>query len=242
MPSLAQQKSEAIRLNQIGFYPDGPKMAIVVDSAAEQFYIVTPDAQDTVFTGTLSSPRTWQPSAESVRQADFSDLRLTGRFLLLVPDLGVSAPFDVKPRVLQEVARATIKGYYFQRMSIDLTKEFAGKWSRPMGHPDNEVLVHASAATQERPEGTVLSCPRGWYDAGDYNKYIVNSGISVYTLLALYEHFPDYSRALETHIPESGDAIPDVLDESLWNIRWMLTMQDPHDGGVYHKCTHANFS
>jgi endoglucanase len=43
------------------------------------------------------------------------------------------------------------------------------------------------------------------------------------------------------NIPESGNGVPDVLDEALYNIRWMLTMQDPNDGGVYHKCTNAAF-
>ncbi len=239
---FAQPHTEDIRINQIGFYPNGPKTAIVVESSAEPFYITTPDVQDTVFTGTLSASKTWPYSQERVKQADFSEFTDTGTFVLLVPGLGHSAPFDIKPRVHQEVARATTKAFYFQRMSMELTEEFAGKWARPMGHPDTEVLVHASAASAERPEGTVLSSPRGWYDAGDYNKYIVNSGISVYTMLAIYEHFPEYSRSLDTSIPESGNAIPDALDETLWNIRWMLTMQDPNDGGVYHKCTHANFS
>jgi endoglucanase len=35
--------------------------------------------------------------------------------------------------------------------------------------------------------------------------------------------------------------LPDLLDEALWNLRWMLAMQDPHDGGVYHKLTNASF-
>ena len=241
-PLSAQTKTDAIRLNQVGFYPNGPKLAIVAETSAEQFFVTTPDLKDTVYAGSLGPTRHWQYSDEDVKQADFSELTTKGTFIVVVPNLGYSAPFDIKPRVHQEIARATTKAYYFQRMSIGLAEEFAGKWQRPMGHPDTEVLVHSSAASPERPEGTVLSSPKGWYDAGDYNKYIVNSGISTYTMLAIYEHFPEYCQALETNIPESGNAVPDVLDESLWNIRWMLTMQDPHDGGVYHKCTHANFS
>lgn len=241
-PLLSQSYTEAIRLNQVGFYPDGPKLAIAVESTASQFYITTPDLMDTLYTGELGGPQKWDYSDETVKQADFSDFATIGSYVVLIPDLGYSNVFDIKPRVHQEVARAAIKAYYFQRMSIDLFEEFAGKWFRPMGHPDTEVLVHSSAASPERPEGTILSCPRGWYDAGDYNKYIINSGISTYQMLAAYEHFPEYCRELETNIPESGNTIPDVLDECLWNIRWMLTMQDPNDGGVYHKCSHANFS
>jgi hypothetical protein len=87
-----------------------------------------------------------------------------------------------------------------------------------------------------------LGTSQTWQHSGDYNKYIVNSGISTYTLLAAYEHFPEYYRQFEFNIPESGNGIPDILDEALWNIDWMLTMQAPNDGGVYHKLTTANFS
>ncbi|HLP42238.1 MAG TPA: glycoside hydrolase family 9 protein, partial [Fibrobacteria bacterium] len=115
-------------------------------------------------------------------------------------------------------------------------------WARPAGHPDLRVHVHSSAATAARPAETVVPAPRGWYDAGDYNKYVVNSGISTYTLLALYRQFPAVFDTLGLGIPESGDAVPDILDEALWNLRWMMSMQDPNDGGAYHKLTSANFS
>jgi endoglucanase len=124
---------------------------------------------------------------------------------------------------------------------MPLDKKYAGKWSRAEGSPDTIVLVHPSAASDKRPVGTVISSARGWYDAGDYNKYIVNSGISTSTLLSLYEDFPAYMKTVKLNIPESGNHIPDVLNEVLWNLRWMLTMQDPNDGGVYHKLTNAKF-
>jgi endoglucanase len=124
---------------------------------------------------------------------------------------------------------------------MPLEEKYAGKWHRSAGHPDNVVYVHGSAATKERPEGAVISSPGGWYDAGDYNKYIVNSGISMATLLSAYEDFPAYFKEVNTNIPESGDAVPDILNEAIYNLRWMLTMQDPNDGGVYNKCTNASF-
>ncbi|HCD52991.1 MAG TPA: cellulase, partial [Balneolaceae bacterium] len=102
------------------------------------------------------------------------------------------------------------------------------------------VMVHAAAATGSRPEGTIISSPKGWYDAGDYNKYVVNSGISTYTLLFAYEQFPEFFKNQDLNIPESKNDLPDILDEALWNLEWLLTMQD-EDGGVYHKLTTANF-
>jgi endoglucanase len=67
-------------------------------------------------------------------------------------------------------------------------------------------LVHANAVSSNRPEGTRINSPRGWYDAGDYNKYIVNSGITMYTLLAALEDFPKVASELELNIPESGNS------------------------------------
>ncbi len=61
------------------------------------------------------------------------------------------------------------------------------------------------------------------------------------TLLSVYEDFPVYFKNLKTNIPESNNAVPDLLDEVLWNLRWMMTMQDPGDGGVYHKLTNPRF-
>ena len=237
----AQGTTEAIRLNQIGFYPDGPKTAVVVDPPTPVFHVLTADGADTVYTGTLTSPRSYTPASESVRRAEFDDFTETGEFVLAVPDMGTSHPFEIREHVHQEIARAAIKGYYFQRASTSLHPAYADKWARSAGHPDDEVIVHESAASPGRPAGTIISAPKGWYDAGDYNKYIVNSGISTGTLLMLFEHYPEYFSALEMNIPESGNGVPDLLDEVLWNVRWMLDMQDPTDGGVYHKLTTPNF-
>jgi endoglucanase len=233
--------AQAIRLNQVGFYPGAPKTAFIVGAATDTFYVLTADLKDTVFTGPLGPRRSTDLSRDTTRRADFSALETPGRYVILVPGLGASYPLAIRPRAHHELVHAALKAFYFQRASLALEPRYAGKWSRPAGHPDTRVLVHPSAASAGRPAGTAVSSRGGWYDAGDYNKYIVNSGITVATLLSLYEDFPDYVRALEVGIPESGGAVPDLLHEAWWNVRWMLTMQDPSDGGVYHKLTEPRF-
>ncbi|HZX57494.1 MAG TPA: glycoside hydrolase family 9 protein [Mucilaginibacter sp.] len=229
-----------IRLNQVGFYPNAHKIAIVLTDKEAYFSLLSLNKKK-VFSGHLIKSLQPDFAGNYTYTADFSKFNKTGTYVLTIPGIGNSYPFTISNSVHRQVADASIKAYYFMRASIPLQEKYAGKWSRAEGHPDDKVLVHASAASTERPEGTVISSPRGWYDAGDYNKYVVNSGISTYTLLSLYEDFPDYVKTVKLNIPESGNGVPDLLNETLWNIRWMLTMQDPNDGGVYHKLTNAIF-
>ena len=238
---FAQNPADQIRLNQVGFYPNAPKQALVVGKNYENFKLIDQQTKKVVFKGKIKEAIKSPFSEKYTQEIDFSSFRNQGKYLLSVDKLGESYPFEIKNNALGSVAKAAIKGYYFQRVSEDLPEKYAGKWARKAGHPDTSVLVHANAISKNRPEGTVIRSPRGWYDAGDYNKYIVNSGITMYTLLAALEDFPKVASELELNIPESGNSFPDLLDEILVNLEWMLTMQDPNDGGVYHKLTNANF-
>ena len=239
---FAQRSTDVIKLNQVGFYSGGPKVAVLTgDVNAKDFYVTSTNLRDTFYKGTLSEARQSAYSKTVTHLADFSSLNKAGSFVVLVPGVGSSYAFKVGDDVYNGVAVATLKGFYYQRVSTPLEPKFAGKWHRSAGHPDNVVYVHPSAATDKRPAGTVISSPFGWYDAGDYNKYVVNSGVTMGTLFSAYEDFADYFKSLHTNIPESADAVPDILNETAYNLRWMLTMQDPFDGGVYHKCTNAAF-
>jgi len=230
-----------ILLNQLGFYLHSPKIAIVTGQPATAvFYIVRVPAGDTVYAGALGPAVASANSSLQTYEADFTSFEKEGDFKVVVPGAGDSYLFHIGRHMASPVVRAALKGYYYQRSGMALEPRYAGTWSRPAGHPDTAVLVHASAASAGRPEGAVVASPGGWYDAGDYNKYIVNSGITMGTLLSAYEDFPGLYDTLHTNIPPVR-GVPDILNECLYNLRWMLTMQDPGDGGVYHKCTNAAF-
>ncbi|MBE9461223.1 glycoside hydrolase family 9 protein [Dyadobacter sp. UP-52] len=239
--SQGQSSPENIHLNQIGFYPGATKIAVVLGEENSDFVLKDSGSKKVVFTGKLGEVRKSPYSGKAGRIADFSAFQKSGNYVLEVPKAGISYAFDIQPEIHKKIAVAAIRGYYYQRASVALPEKFAGKWARAEGHPDDKILIHPSAVSPGRPEGTVISSPKGWYDAGDYNKYIVNSGITMATLLSVYEDFPDYFKNLKTNIPESNNAVPDLLDEVLWNLRWMITMQDPGDGGVYHKLTNPRF-
>ena len=238
--SLNGSSNTPIRINQVGFLPNAKKVAVIEKPANTQFYIARASDNVKVYCGEYSSEATWAPSGETVRMADFSPVTTPGTYYLADVGGRKSYSFEIGNAVFTDLGEAALKAYYFNRASTALPSQYAGIWERAAGHPDTNVLVHASATSNTRQEGTVISAPKGWYDAGDYNKYIVNSGISVYTLLAAYEHYTEHFKNLSVNIPESNDNVPDILNEAMWNIEWMEDMQDP-DGGVYHKLTTKNF-
>ena len=264
-PSLnaAEAEPQHIKLNQLGYLPNASKVAIVpipstsVDGdtgkGSGRFYVVDLNTDETVFTGLLSSPQRWPYSEEMVRKADFSALTEKGNYVVTLADsdravnqqqkkrTARSFAFKISDAPFEQVHKAAIKAFYYNRSGFAISHETGGSHARAAGHNDTRVKIHKSAATKTRPEGTLISSPKGWYDAGDYGKYVVNSGISTYTLLSAYRHYSDYYQSLNLNIVESGNNVPDLVDEIKWNLDWIETMQDL-DGGVYHKLTALGFS
>jgi len=237
----AAAPAPGIKLNQVGYLPQSAKLALVPAGSKSVFEVVAADGGQVVLRGELGRATAWAPAGDTVRVADFSALTVAGSYRIRVAGQPESDAFSIGPGVYRTLDAAALKAFYFNRSGTALSARHAGVYARPAGHPDDRVLVHPSAASTTRAAGTVLAAAKGWYDAGDYNKYIPSAAISTYTLLAAYEHFPAPFAARDTGIPESGDAVPDILDEAMWNLEWMLAMQDPDDGGVYHKLSNLRF-
>lgn len=240
--SLSNSATGLIKINQLGFKPDSEKLAVVPNVPTNQFTVINTSNNSVVLTGNLSEAKSWAPSGETVKLADFSAVTVAGDYKIQVEGMQTSANFKIATNAYDALNAASIKAFYYNRSSTELLEAHAGVYKRAAGHPGTTVYVHQSASTALRPAGTVISAAKGWYDAGDYNLYIVNSGISTYSLLAAFEAYPDYFKNQNLNIPESSDAVPDLLNEIMWNLEWMLAMQDPNDGGVYHKLTSKNFS
>jgi endoglucanase len=130
-----QQHSDAIRMNQVGFYPSAPKVAVVAANAAEAFEVKDAKSGKTVLKGKLGVVRTSQHSGKHTRLADFSGLRKPGSYVIEIAGLEKSSPFNIGNHVHRDVAEASLKAFYYQRASIELPEKYAGKWARPAGHP-----------------------------------------------------------------------------------------------------------
>lgn len=237
---VADPNCDPIRINQVGYYASQSKTATIEAEAFQDNYqLLDAKTQKVVWEGESLRTAKNECSDKERQVIDFSSVTQPGKYILKAGPYTKEVTIAEHP--LHSLSIAAIKAFYYQRTGEELPEQYAGQWSRPAAHPDTSVIIHASAATKKRPEGTIISSPGGWYDAGDYNKYIVNSGFTIGEMLVVYQLQPEYFSTLNLNIPESGNATPDVLDEIYDNLQWMLTMQDPDDGGVYHKLTNPNF-
>ena len=234
-PKHKESVNKNIRLNQIGYHPKSNKQFILADTTATQFQLLNYQ-QETVYTGRVKSNGNWGPSGEAVYMGDFSSFEVPGTYQIIVNER-TSYPFDIKANLYQEAWHASIKSYYFQRASLPIEKKFDSLFYRAAGHPDMRCFYHPSSG---KTSG-FLASPGGWYDAGDYGKYVVNGALSTGQMLLLYALYPQAVADQTLHIPESGNGVNDLLDELKYELDWLLTMQD-EDGGVFHKLTAKNFS
>ncbi|MGA2482429.1 MAG: glycoside hydrolase family 9 protein [Candidatus Acidiferrales bacterium] len=229
----AETATVKIKVDQVGYLPDAPKLAMV-SAPAKTFQVKQASDGAVVLEGKLGAVVADQDSGDRVQTADFSSLRKPGKYYLEIPGIGRSWNFSISPDVFSRTYYLAMRAFYGQRcgMAVDLGPEFPG-YSYPACHAHGRF--HPSSGKQG-PRDNV----GGWHDAGDYGRYMVNSGITTASLLWTWDLYGSKVGSVKLNIPESGNGTPDILNEVRWNLEWMLKMQDD-DGGVWQKQTSTGF-
>ncbi|HWA88021.1 MAG TPA: glycoside hydrolase family 9 protein [Opitutus sp.] len=233
----ASGSASPIRLNSIGFFPDAPKRATLACDQTD-FAIVRVADGTVAFRGksgpALHTAKT--DTDETVRVADFSALSTPGRYVLEIDGVGRSAAFTIGSDVWATPFVAVMHGFYYWRCGTAVHGEWQGHtYAHAACHLDDGWLDEVGGGHAKH------ASVGGWHDAGDYNKYVVNAGVTVGLLLQAWEMFGDRLGGIALALPESGNATPDFLNEIRWELDWLLTMQLP-DGRVYHKLSQRNFA
>ena len=230
-----QNGSVRIQVDQVGYLPRASKLAMVNATTATTFEVKRASDDKTTFKGWFAPAAFDADTGDSIQAADFSKLVESGTYYLEVPGVGRSWTFSIGPDVYSRAYYLAMRAFYGQRcgIAVDLGPEFPG-YVHPACHLKGEF--HSSSGRQGQRNNI-----GGWHDAGDYGRYVVNSGITMGTLLWAWELFGARLRDIKLNIPESGNGLPDILNEARWNLEWMLLMQD-EDGGVWHKQTSESFA
>ena len=248
-----------VRVNQHGYLPDGPKNATVVSDADEPLAWELQDASGATVASGEATPAGVDPSSQlAVQTIDFSSFTTPGEGYTLVVGEDRSDPFTIASDLYAQLRYDALNYFYPVRsgIAVDVPDD---RYDRPAGHvsgPDGAVnkgdldvrcLTAAedgaswSYGTWTCPEGYALDVVGGWYDAGDHGKYVVNGGISVAQLLSTYErtlHTKNAAKGalkdgtLDVPADESGNGVPDVLDEARWELEFFLAMQVPAKSGM----------
>jgi endoglucanase len=232
--ALAGAEPLPIRLNTVGYLPNGDKQASIA-AACTNFAVLRAADGSTAFAGKVSGPVVSKDTGEQLYTADFSALNQPGEYQLDVPGVGRSAPFRVAADVYREPYYIVMRGFYLWRCGMAVSATYRGKTFAHGSCHTNDAWLDFVGGGHARKDGS-----KGWHDAGDYNKYVVNAGVTMGTLLRAWEDFGPRLRAIRLDLPESGRNLPDFLVELKWELEWLLTMQAP-DGSVYHKLSTRSF-
>ena len=223
--------SRIVTVNQLGYPPALPKYALS-SQPADSFRVVL-NGGATLFRGPMVL---WKSAdgatGHTVYRGDFSALRLRGEYRVVTSRGDTSCLFAIADSVYDPLFRSSLRGFYLQRCG--LLGAQAGVYQHPPCH-QLDGTFHSSTDTSGLHPAT-----GGWHDAGDYGKYVVNAGISAGTLLLACEMFPSRFGSDDLGIPESGNGVPDILDEVRYELQWFLTMQRG-DGAFWFKVTREQF-
>ncbi len=182
---------------------------------------------------------------------DFTELNKPGEYRIVVPGIGCSFNFEVSDKVWENVARLTMKGFLHQRSGIELGPPHTD-YLRPRNmHPAGEITIHKCDADKffghsegggqtsvfERIQASILldtEVPEawgGWMDAGDFDQRMSHL-YSVRRMMYLHEFNPSFYEKLDLNIPESGNDIPDILDEAAWCLDLYRRTQGVYEEGA----------
>jgi endoglucanase len=241
-----------VRVNQVGYLPRLPKHAVLLTPAKDpQKWELVNESGQVLATGQTKPFGDDADSGDHVHQIDFSAHQQPGKNLELRVGSDESYPFDIADDIYQTLKYDALWYFYHNRSGIEIALPYAGKqeWTRPAGHLSDKSVPCAKDAGCTYS----LDVSGGWYDAGDHGKYVVNGGISVWTMQNQYERMQHLAPAAladfddgKLRIPESSNQRNDLLDEARWEVEWLIKMQVPEGndkaGMAHHKMHDVQWS
>jgi endoglucanase len=168
-------------------------------------------------------------SGDWIRSIDLGAGLPAGRYVLRIAG-GAETRIEIGDKVYQPLQRALLRAFYLQRCGPALDDRETGL-AHAACHAQDAKVAHDDELLRQ---GHALAAGGGWHDAGDYGKYVATTAVTIGRILQAYERDPLRFASDTTGIPESGNGVPDLLDEMRIGLDWMLTMQRV-DGAVYRK-------
>jgi endoglucanase len=237
----SQTHTPFIVVDQFGYLPDAPKIAVIRNpqvgfdsflsfTPGSKYALVNAKTQTTLFSG---SPVVWNngstdaSSGDKAWWFDFSEVTTTGTYYVLDVEQNLrSYEFRISPSAYNEVFKHAVRTFFYQRAGFAKEEPYAEKgWVDGASHLRDGQDLNARLFNATGDASAERDVSGGWYDAGDYNKYTNWTADYVVDMMLAYLERPDVWTD-DFNIPESGNGIPDLLDEAKWGLDHLLRLQN----------------
>jgi endoglucanase len=219
--SIAFSQSAWIRINQAGYLPQSPKVAVLgakEDITVTQFRLIKAENDKPVETlTTIHATGAWGPFTHTFR-LDFSDFREPGMYYLQAGDVR-SPLFRIGSDVYDGSADFLLKYMRQNRCGYN-------PFLRDSCHTHDGYTVYSPLV----PDGTPVDVVGGWHDAADYLQYTATSANATYTMLMAWRDFPgSFSDGYDANGLPGANGLDDIVDETNWGLNWLLKMHPAPD-------------
>jgi peptidoglycan/xylan/chitin deacetylase (PgdA/CDA1 family) len=219
------QNISCIRINQLGYTPQGGKVAVLGCSNAisdKTFSLVDDNTKTVVFTANISNDFGEYGPFKNTYRLNFSSFNKNGKFFIRV-DTIVSPAFTINDKVYNGAADFCLRYMRQQRSGFN-------PFLKDSCHTHDGYTLYAPV-----PDSTHINVVGGWHDASDYLQYSTTSANATYHLLAAYRDFPNvFADEKQANGLDGKNNIPDVLDEAKWGLNWLLKMH-PKDDWLFNQ-------
>ncbi len=214
-----------IIVDQVGYSVNSNKIAIFRGEVLPDTYdLIDMETEEIVYTGSIKEKGYDETTGENISYGDFSDFKTPGTYYLQADIIGQSYSFVIAPDPYADIFDAALKQYYYSRCGLTLSTELAGEAAHNACHTKTAEL---------KDDTTVqLDMPGGWHVDENGTRNVTDGCRAVNNLLLSYELYEN-NFTDEVGIPESGNGIPDLMDEVRYEVDWLLKMQDATSGAVY---------
>jgi len=251
---FAQTPSPFIHVDQFGYQIEAQKVAVISNPEIGYNSLLSYEAPDFMEIRDAATndvvlsvaPLVWnngdvhEQSGDRGWWLDFSALETPGAYYILDPiHEEQSAVFEIRNDIYTSIMRTAGRMFYYNRCNAPKSEPYAEGWSDGMNFNNPLQDVEARFIFDQTNATLEKDLSGGWFDAGDYNKYVTFAVSAVHDLLSAYEENPQ-AFTDDWNIPESGNGIPDLLDELKWELDWLLKMNNP-DGSTILKIGSRNF-
>lgn len=243
-----------ILVDQFGYRPSDQKIAVIRQDGknpnrlgeltSQNFQIQNAETGDVVYS---AKPRQWSngvvhsQSGDYASLLDFSKVNIPGRYLISSVEGLRSSTFTISENVYRDALVAAVRMYFYQRSGFPKKEPYAdSKWQDDAAFLGPGQDTEARFVEDKNNAALARDMRGGWFDAGDTNKYVTFAAPAVHQLLDAYSQNPKIWTD-DFNIPESGNNIPDLIDELRYELDWLQRMQDD-DGGVFIKIGALDFN